>query len=112
MSIAEIYKQKSQEIKYPISDPKTLSDIEDMAGLKRREKAKEKYRKELREAKNKYSEEHSKLQIEFKLALFEEYNVSDNPKREKAFSIAWEKGHSNGLNEVESEFSDLVELIK
>jgi hypothetical protein len=59
-----------------------------------------------------YGEETHKLHEEFVNDLFEEFGVSDNPKRYKAFHLAWEKGHANGLEEVYNEFYDLVELIK
>lgn len=59
-----------------------------------------------------YGEETHKLHEEFVNDLFEEFGVSDNPKRHKAFHLAWEKGHANGLEEVYNEFYDLVELIK
>jgi len=44
--------------------------------------------------------------------LFENFNVMNNPKKDKAFALAWERGHSNGLEEVYNEFYDLVELIE
>lgn len=53
-----------------------------------------------------------RLDAQFKLDLFDEHEVSENPKREKAFEIAWDQGHSAGLSEVASYFSDIVELIK
>jgi hypothetical protein len=59
-----------------------------------------------------YGEEKHKLHEEFVNDLFEEFGVTDNPKRHKAFHLAWEKGHANGLEEVYNEFYDLVELIK
>ena len=59
-----------------------------------------------------YGEEKHKLHEEFVNDLFEKFGVSDNPKRHKAFDLAWEKGHANGLEEVYNEFYDLVELIK
>lgn len=59
-----------------------------------------------------YGEEKHKLHEEFVNDLFENFNVTDNPKRQKAFDLAWEKGHSNGLEEVYNEFYDLVELIQ
>lgn len=48
----------------------------------------------------------------FKTDLFKEFGVTDNPKREKAFSIAWERGHASGYYEVELCFMNIVELIK
>jgi len=59
-----------------------------------------------------YDDESTKLHEEFVNDLFENFNVTDNPKRYTAFYFAWEKGHSNGLEEVYNEFYDLVELIK
>ena len=59
-----------------------------------------------------YDDESAKLHEEFVNDLFEEFGVSDNPKRYKAFGLAWEKGHANGLGDVYNEFDDLVELIK
>ena len=59
-----------------------------------------------------YSDESAKLYQEFQNDLFENFNVTDNPKRFKCFELAWEKGHSNGLEEVYNEFYDLVELIR
>jgi hypothetical protein len=58
-----------------------------------------------------YTDEKHKLHEEFVNDLFENFNVTDNPKRHKAFDLAWEKGHANGLGEVYYEFYDLVELI-
>jgi hypothetical protein len=49
---------------------------------------------------------------EFRQDLFKVYEVEDNPKKEKCFSLAWEHGHSAGYTEVLSYFHDFVELIK
>ena len=49
---------------------------------------------------------------EFIQDLFEEFGVTDNPKKELCYSIAYDMGHAYGFSEVYSEFSDLVELIK
>ncbi len=65
-----------------------------------------------KEHQKQYGEETHKLHEEFVNDLFEKFNVTDNPKRQKAFDLAWEKGHANGLEEVYNEFYDLVELIK
>jgi hypothetical protein len=59
-----------------------------------------------------YTEEKHKLHEEFVNDLFENFNVTNNPKKHKAFALAWEKGHANGLEEVYNEFYDLVELIE
>ncbi len=61
---------------------------------------------------NQYGEETHKLHGEFINDLFEDFNVSDNPKRHRAFELAWDKGHAYGLEEVYNKFYDLVDLIK
>jgi hypothetical protein len=48
----------------------------------------------------------------FKMKLGIEYEVTDNKKFDECFRLAWDYGHSSGLHEVESYFSELVELIK
>ena len=59
-----------------------------------------------------YDVESAKLDREFRDDLFEDYGVSDNPKRFKCFELAWEHGHSSGLEEVYGYFGDLVVLIQ
>ena len=59
-----------------------------------------------------YSDESAKLYQEFQNDLFEDYGVTDNPKRFKCFELAWEHGHSSGLEEVYGYFGDLVVLIQ
>lgn len=54
----------------------------------------------------------AKKENEFINDLFEEFDVTDNPKRELCYSIAYADGHAHGFSEVYSKFSDLVELIK
>ena len=68
----------------------------------------EAYRAHLKE----YNDESAKLHREFRDDLFEDYGVSDNPKRFKCFELAWEHGHSSGLEEVYGYFGDLVVLIQ
>jgi len=48
---------------------------------------------------------------EFKNDMFEYFGVSDNPNADKAYSIAYERGHSDGFSEIYGNFSDLVDLI-
>jgi hypothetical protein len=59
-----------------------------------------------------YSDESARLYQEFQNDLFEDYGVSDNPKRFKCFELAWEHGHSSGYSEVYNYFGDFVELIE
>ena len=57
-------------------------------------------------------EEERKEHERFKARLFKKHEVENNPKREACYKLAWDYGHSSGFSEVESYFSDLVELIK
>lgn len=50
--------------------------------------------------------------MEVQSSVEKEESVSNSLKLAKAWSIAWDKGHSAGYSEVVSEFRDLVELIK
>lgn len=65
----------------------------------------------LRAARAAYGAETSRLLELFKRDMFEDLGIADNPKRDKLFSIAWDKGHSAGLSEVYNEAQDLVDLI-
>jgi hypothetical protein len=49
---------------------------------------------------------------EFKLEVFKQLGIEDNPKKELFYSKAWELGHSSGLSDVWNYATDLVELIK
>lgn len=49
--------------------------------------------------------------------LFEEdiarvYIVSDHPKKDLLFRLAWDYGHALGIHEVLSYYDEMVELIK
>jgi hypothetical protein len=69
--------------------------------------------KEAYEAHRKeYNDESAKLHQEFVKDLFEEYGVTDNPKRFKCFDLAWEHGHPSGYEEVYNYFGDFVDLIR
>ncbi len=65
----------------------------------------------LRAARAAYNAETARLTELFKQDLFEDLGIENNPKRDKLYSIAWDKGHSAGFSEVYSEAEDLVDLI-
>lgn len=52
------------------------------------------------------------LTDEFKAALEKEYYTWDNPKKDRLWAIAYELGHSAGFSEIESYYSDLVDLVR
>ncbi len=59
-----------------------------------------------------YNKEAARLEAEFRRDLFEFHGVTDNPKADLCYSIAYDKGHADGFCGVASYFSDLVQLIK
>jgi hypothetical protein len=59
-----------------------------------------------------YNEEQARVEKLFKEALYHYFRISDHPKANDVFWLAWQKGHSSGLTEVYNECCDLVELIK
>lgn len=59
-----------------------------------------------------YLKEKDKKFMEFKKDSFEELGIENNPKRDKLFEIAWEKGHSYGYSNVYSNMVELLPLIE
>ena len=59
-----------------------------------------------------YRADIDRLTEEFKYDMFDEFEVADNKRAGSAFTMAWERGHSNGLAAVFDEFMDLAELIR
>lgn len=65
-----------------------------------------------RENIGKYRSEEQRLLAKFKEDVLEYCGISNHPKAEKLYAIAWDKGHSAGLYEVYLEVDELSELIK
>lgn len=63
-------------------------------------------------AKNSYRIEAVRRSLDFKADLLEEHGLSDHPKAEAAFLIAWEERHSNGCGEVVDFFYEIAQLLK
>lgn len=59
-----------------------------------------------------YHVEAQRIDAAFRAALFEYCGVTDNPKRDKCYSLAYEHGHGSGYNEIAIYFVNFVELIK
>jgi hypothetical protein len=69
--------------------------------------------KESRRAANRYYNEQVRDVTErFKQACFKELGIQDHPKKEKAFEIAWDYGHSSGYYEVYNYLETISELLK
>jgi hypothetical protein len=58
-----------------------------------------------------YNKKLNMLKEEFKADLFNEFDVTNNPKRDLCFEKACDIGHSSGYSEIYNVFSDLVDLI-
>lgn len=54
------------------------------------------------------------LEAERKLKqwLEEKHGLSEHPKKDLLFHLAWEHGHSAGYHEVESYYDDFSRLLK
>ena len=65
-----------------------------------------------KEARKDFDKRMSEVEQEFINWLYDDLGIQDNPKKEKLYSIAYERGHSGGFSEIYSEALDLVELIQ
>lgn len=75
----------------------------------------EKYVNKVQYSKNAsqaWREEARRIDRQFKIDLFSEFDVIGHPKAAQVFNLAWEHGHASGLKEVYNYFSEFVELIK
>lgn len=64
-----------------------------------------------KEARQLYNEVGAALNDEFKKDALEYFDLTGNPKADKAYSMAWERGHSSGYHDVLSNLEDLSELL-
>lgn len=64
-----------------------------------------------RDKRKAYDERKAALNQDFKLDLFEEFGVTDHPKADKVFDIAWDLGHADGYDSVSYYFEKLVDII-
>lgn len=63
-------------------------------------------------ARGAYAVASSKLREEFITDLFVELDIVEHPKRNALYSMAYERGHAHGFEEVAAEARALVSLIK
>ncbi len=59
-----------------------------------------------------YHAENKKLQDEFRHDLIEKYGMTNHPKANECFDMAWDFGSGSGLWEVEDYFVSIVDLVK
>lgn len=99
------------QLSYPVSQNYTFeAEITSPAGNKMTVKAMddEAYRK----AKVEYEAEKQRLIKLFKKDLLEFLDITDHPKSEILFKMAWDREHHNGYNMVVQEAQDLLELLE
>jgi len=58
-----------------------------------------------------YRTEEGRIIDSFKADLEKEHGTSAYQKRDELFGVAWEKGHSSGLEEVANVYEDLIRII-
>ena len=59
-----------------------------------------------------HKEKTRQLEDQFKADLEAEFGVENNPKKDKLYEKAWDRGHAYGLGDVYIAYADLVELIE
>lgn len=70
-----------------------------------REKQRERDQRDARRA------EEARLDEMFRADLERQYGLTGHPKADKVFSLAYERGHSGGREQVANEYSELAELL-
>jgi hypothetical protein len=63
------------------------------------------------EQRNAYREDSGRLHAEFKRDLFAYFHVTQHRNVERAFEIAWSRGHADGHGAVMFAFAELVDLL-
>lgn len=63
-------------------------------------------------AREEYNQEEQRLQTKFREDALEYAGLKDHPKANKAYWMAWERGHSGGLGDVLSELEDIADLLR
>jgi hypothetical protein len=58
-----------------------------------------------------YMEDNTRLEQLFKQDAIEAVGLTNNPKANSAYKLAWDYGHSSGYSEVFNYLIDLAELV-
>jgi len=64
------------------------------------------------QAKIEFRDDEWKLINQLKEDLFVEAKITNNPKAQKLWDIAWQHGHASGFTEVYNYFYEYLDLIK
>lgn len=62
--------------------------------------------------KKRYRDLEQKLLSQFKKDLIAEFRLTDHPKADLCYDLAWSEGHASGLHEVVMYFERFSELIR
>jgi len=104
------------KMKYPEGLPKPfLKHDHTSAEAQAHTKALKIYEEKLpayRKAKQDYRDEDNRLTELFKIDAFKELGVENHPKKDVLWSLAYDDGHSEGLNGIWYVMLELVELMK
>jgi len=65
-----------------------------------------------RKSQKDFRMEDNRLYALFKEAIFYEAGITDHPKADVLFGVAWEQGHANGFSEVYGCFEDMLPIIQ
>lgn len=65
-----------------------------------------------RAANEAFSEDESRLVLQFQHDLAEACGVLGHEKEMRLWHLAWEHGHASGLSEVANYYSDFAELVR
>ena len=64
------------------------------------------------DALKRYREDINRRDEIFKADLLAEHGLTDHPKAQAIYRLAWEHGHAGGLSEVVNYFIEFAELVK
>lgn len=69
-------------------------------------------RQKANEIRQRNRENDAKARADLRKMLSELYELSDHPKEQKLWDMAWEYGHSNGFSEVVLRYDEMASLMK
>ena len=65
-----------------------------------------------RKARDAHNADEQRLHTEFRKDALADCGITDHPKADKCFALAWEHGHSSGYHDVLNHLREFSELIK
>lgn len=112
-----VYKNKVEIVRKPptpalLRKPAGQLTAIEIANLDTVGKAYEAGVKANRESTTQFRFESGKLSQQFRNDIENEFGLTQHPKRNKLWELAYEYGHGNGLTEIYHHYSELAELIK